>query len=481
MRRQLFLLGLIGALGATALMPTASAAQDEWAVGTWQGSLVAGPQTLEIVFHVTRGDDGALTGTMDVPTQGAAGIPLTTVVVEGESLTMTFPVPGGGSYEGTLDGEAIAGTFTQGPASFPMSLERGEAQGPPARPQEPQPPFPYGVEDVVVPNPDAGIEMAGTITTPEGPGPFPGVILVSGSGPQDRDEALMGHKPFLVLADHLTRAGIAVLRYDDRGVGGSTGDFASATSEDFASDALHALRFLSERANVDAARVGIVGHSEGGLVGPLAANRSTDPRFIVMLAGPGVPGLDILVEQGKLIARALGAPESMIEFNAGLQSGLAAILAEDGPGEATGDRMRSYMRAEIATLPERERAQFGEQLGDAAIDATVAQMNSAWFQLFLEYDPRDALSRLTVPVLAVFGGKDLQVPPEQSADEVETALARAGNRDATVVVLPGLNHLFQEAETGHPGEYQQIEETMSPVALETVSSWILERFGTPSR
>jgi len=465
-----FALGPIGAHGQS----------DDVAIGTWAGTLVAGPQQLQIVFHVARDGGGTLTGSMDVPAQGATGIPLTTVTSVDGTLSMTFPVPGGGSYEGTFDesGDMISGTFTQGGQPFPMDLARSdEVASGPARPQEPIAPLPYVVEDVRFSNPDADIELAGTLTLPEGPGPFPAAVLVSGSGPQDRNESLLGHKPFLVLADHLTRNGIAVLRYDDRGVAESGGDFSAATSEDFASDALAAVAHARDDDRIDGNAIGIIGHSEGGIIGPMAATRSGQVAWVVMLAGPGVSGIDILVEQGRLINAASGAPSPMSDFNARLQTRLAEISAEEPDTEAAAVQMRQAIEEELEALPsdvqEMVRANFPEQ----AIDQTIAQLNSPWFRYFLHYDPRPVLEQVTVPILALFGEKDLQVPPAQSAGEVEQALERGGHQDATVQIIPGLNHLFQEAETGLPTEYQQIEQTFSPDALRLVSEWIVKRFG----
>ena len=464
------------ALGFSMGSELSAQGDDDWAVGHWKGTLVAGPQQIPMVFHLASGDEGALEGTLDV--QGIT-LPLTTVAVADGTLTMTFAVPGGGTYEGSRDdsGDVISGTFSQAGQSFPMELERSEADERPLRPQEPKAPYPYHVEDVTFPNESAGIELAGTITLPEGMGPFTGVVLVSGSGPQDRDEALMDHKPFHVLADYLTRQGIAVLRFDDRGVGASGGEFASATSEDFATDAVAATSFLANRAEVAEDRVGIIGHSEGGLIAPMAAGLTDGVAYTVLLAGPGVAGLDILREQQMLIARAGGAAPAIIELNARILDVLMEVMREESDPDAADPLMREAMRAEIDKLPTDVKEAAGDALGEPLIEQTVRQFNSAWFRFFLSYDPRPALEAVTVPVLAVFGEKDLQVPPAQSAPEIEAALERAGHADATVLVLPGLNHLFQEAETGSPTEYQQIEQTMSPAVLEAVSSWILQRFG----
>jgi pimeloyl-ACP methyl ester carboxylesterase len=320
------------------------------------------------------------------------------------------------------------------------------------------------------------VTLAATLTTPDGEGPFPGAVLVSGSGPQDRDESLMGHRPFLVLSDYLTRNGIAVLRYDDRGVSESTGDFASATTEDFTQDALAATRFLSARPDVGP--VGIVGHSEGGLIGPMAADMSEEVAFVVMLAGPGLPGIEILGLQAELIGRAEGTPEEVLEYNREVQDRLFKVLLEEPDVEAAEPRLRAVLEKALAGGPDEVRQAAGETADPAFIDAQVRQSNTPWFRFFLTYDPRPTLERVEVPVLALNGEKDLQVPAEVNLSEVRAALERGGNADVTAMMLPTLNHLFQESVTGSVSEYARISQTMSPVALEAIGSWILKRFGS---
>ncbi len=444
--------------------------------GAWSGMLEAGAARLRLVFHVTAGADGALSGTMDSPDQGAAGIPATSVTVQGR--TLRFAVANlGMTYEGTLsaDGASLQGTFTQGAARLPLAMTRAQAPATPQRPQEPKPPFPYREEEVTIPGAAAGVTLSGTLTLPRGAGPFLAVVLVSGSGPQDRNESLMGHKPFLVLADHLTRKGIAVLRYDDRGVGKSTGAYAAATSEDFTDDALAAVAFLKARRDMGA--VGIAGHSEGGLIGPLAASRSADVAFVVMLAGPGLPGEDILYAQGELINRAGGASEAVAAANRRIQEAMFAVLRAQPDTASAATELRHAVQEALAALPPDVRSRMQGELTPQALETQIRQVNSPWFRFFLTYDPRPTLEKVRVPVLALNGALDLQVPAEANLREVEAALARGGNADVTTRLLPGLNHLFQTARTGSPSEYAQITETMSPVALDAVSSWILERFG----
>jgi uncharacterized protein len=275
--------------------------------GSWLGALKVQDIQLRIVFNITRESNGTLSATLDSPDQGAKGIPMDTVTFTGGELKITAASLAGG-YVGkfSADGKTITGTWTQAGRSFPLDLARSQRPVVAAvrRPQEPKPPYPYLEEEVSYPNKEAGIKLAGTLTMPKAGGPFPAVILITGSGPENRDEALMGHKPFKVLADYLTRRGIAVLRSDDRGVGKSTGDFAKATTEDFASDALAGVAYLKTRKEIDPKHIGLIGHSEGGIIAPMAVVRSRDVAFLVLIAGTGFPGDHIIVRQTIDIARA---------------------------------------------------------------------------------------------------------------------------------------------------------------------------------
>lgn len=485
-------LGALPMLGVGAL-----GAQDVGAqrfVGDWSGTLVVGPQQLPIVFHIAA-DDTGLSATMDSPAQNAFGIPMDGVMVSGDSISLTLAAAGA-RYDGLLTGEGeLDGRWAQGGGSLELTLKRTAGEGgsgrgeagasPPAvpdpstRPQTPRPPFPYPSEEVSFVG--AGdFELAGTLTLPDGDGPHPGVILVTGSGPQDRDETLLGHKPFAVLADHLTRAGIAVLRYDERGVGASGGDFATATSDDFARDAEAALAWLASRPEVDRDRVGIVGHSEGGLVAPMVASRSELPAFIVMLAGPGMAGDEIILDQTAAGLRADGADEALVESQVAISREIFKIAEREPDIERATAEMTEWLRARLGELDPAMRTAAGIPEGqeDAFIARQVGRVNSPWFRYFLSYDPLPALEAVEVPVLAVNGELDVQVTPERNLSAIEAALDRGGNPDATVLELPGLNHLFQTATTGSALEYAQIDETMSPQLLELVADWINERFGT---
>jgi hypothetical protein len=443
--------------------------------GDWSGALSVGVQKLRLVVHLKQ-TGGAWSGTMDSLDQGAMGIPIDTVTVNAKKLRLAMPSLQAG-YEGTLsdDGTEIAGNWKQGGMSFPLNLKHADASSmsAPNRPQEPKPPFPYDTEDVTYPNPRANITLAGTITKPRSAGPFPVVLLITGSGPQDRDEALMGHKPFLVLADYLTRQGIAVLRVDDRGVGKTTGNFAASTSEDFAGDVLAGIDYLKTRKDIDPKRIGLIGHSEGGVIGPMVAAKSKDVAFVVMLAGVGVPADELLMRQAALIMKANGASDGMIEENEAAQKQMFAIVKAEKDPKAAEPKLRAVCDELLAKLtavnPDAAKA------AKPGIDGSVAMVNSPWFRYFLTYDPAATLKQVKVPVLAIDGSLDLQVDPKQNLPAIEKALKDGGNKDVTVQEIPNLNHLFQTAKTGSPSEYSTIEETMSPVALKTVGDWIVAR------
>jgi uncharacterized protein len=429
--------------------------------GAWEGAIDTGAIKLRIGVAVTVQADGTLSATMDSPDQGAYGLPLNNVTFTDGVLKFALQ-RANGSFEGRLNGAGteIAGTWTQG-MGLPLVLKKVEKLTRLSRPQEPKPPFPYRSEQVSIPNAAApAVVLDGTLTVPEGKGPFPAVVLITGSGPQNRDEELMGHKPFLVLADHLTRQGIAVLRYDDRGVGRSTGSFASATSEDFAGDAWAAWQKLSTRPDIDPKRIGLLGHSEGGLIAPMLAAAHPEIAFVVMLAGPGVTGEQIMLAQGAAIMKASGAPEAAIEANVNIQKQVFAILREETSTARIVER--------LGAIP------VGTKEASAAL---VKQSSSPWLRFFAFYDPAPALAKVRCPVLAIAGALDLQVLPAQNLPAIGAALVRGGNQNHTVLELPGLNHLFQNAKTGLPAEYAQIEETMAPAALETITTWIRKQVG----
>lgn len=449
---------LVAALAVSVVWP----AQRQDIDGTWQGTLNTGAGTLTIVAHLTSTKDG-LTATMDSPDQGAFGLPVSQAARNGQTLTLEMKALGA-RFVGTISKELsmIEGTFTQGGGSLPLVLKRGAAAtvapAPPRRPQNPVKPYPYGEEDVTYANPSAGIRLAATLTIPQGKGPFPAVALITGSGPQDRDEALMGHKPFLVLADYLTRRGIAVLRTDDRGTAKSGGVFATATTADFATDTEAAVAYLKTRPEVDTHKIGLIGHSEGGVIAPMVAARNKDVAFIVMMAGSGVPGDQIIVAQVVAGDEAAGMGHDQAIQAGQIEHKILDLVEQEKDETALNQKLRDIL---------------GPALPAAQFDIVYKQLTSPWYRYFLAYDPAPALRKVSCPVLAINGSKDTQVPSQQNLPAIRKALEEGGNKHFEAVELPGLNHLFQTAKTGAVSEYQQIEETISPVALEKMGSWIL--------
>jgi pimeloyl-ACP methyl ester carboxylesterase len=444
----------------------------------WQGALEVGGIKLRLVLKITKNPDGTLKATLDSVDQGAMNLLVDTIIIENKTMRFTMKSIGG-SYEGTLneDKTEVSGRWTQSGQSLPLVFKRvaEQAQVPQMkRPQEPKKPYPYREEDFVFANPEAGITLAGTLTLPKGPGPFPAAVLISGSGQQDRDETVFGHRPFLIIADYLTRQGIAVLRYDDRGVGQSTGDPANATSADFATDALSAVRYLQTRREINPQKIGLIGHSEGGLIAPMVAVQAPDEiAFIVLLAGPGVTGEELILLQAELIARANGVSEEIIAQNLAIQRRVFAVVKEKSDTIEAEREIRDLLLEELSRLSEEEQKALG--LSEAVIEAQTKQILSPWFRYFLTYDPRPTLSQVRCPVLVLNGEKDLQVPPSQNLPEIVKALEAGGNREYAVIKLADLNHLFQTSRTGSPSEYAQIEETFSPKALEMISAWMLRQ------
>jgi fermentation-respiration switch protein FrsA (DUF1100 family) len=431
--------------------------------GAWLGTLDAGGAKLRVVFHIVNTDDGLVTS-MDSPDQNLTGMPMTRTTRDGSALKIEAEKIGG-VFEGKISADlgSIDGSWSQSGQKFPLALHRVKDHAelePPKRPQNPIKPYPYKSEDVAYENKVQKVTLAATLTIPQGKGPFPAVVLITGSGAQDRDESLLGHKPFLILSDYLTRHGIAVLRADDRGTAKSTGNFATATTADFATDTEAGIAYLKTRTEVDPHKIGLIGHSEGGEIAPMIAARNPDVAFIVMMAGPGVRGDEILVEQVQAIAESNGKSH------------------EDAVKEAAQEReILNLIETEKdeAALEKGLRGKLAGDVPETQIGVSIQTLTSPWFRFFLTYDPAIALRKVTCPVLAIGGEKDTQVPVKENLPAIRAALEQGGNKHFEVDELPGLNHLFQTAKTGSPNEYAQIEETIAPAALEKIASWILKQ------
>ena len=441
---------------------------EEEAIGPPEPQALAGIWLAEfrgavIQLRVDQGPAEDLTGVFDSPPEGVTDLPAT-ITPNGANMTIEIPAAAV-VIEATVEADSLSGIWRQGDAEVPIVFTRQAEPFALVRPQEPQPPFPY--ESVEVSFDNGSIPLAGTLVIPEGIGPFPVAVLISGSGQQDRDESVLGHKPFLVLADWLARQGIATLRYDDRGVGESGGNPAGATTADFAEDALAAVVFLADDERFSP--IGLIGHSEGGLIAPMVAAQ-TDVAFTVLLAAPGLPGAEVLAKQTEDLMRAEGASRSAVEWRVGWATEVIALAASDMNSADIAAHIREVMAAAADDVPPG----YEQLVSDAAIEDTVAAFTDPWLRYFLAYDPQPALEALAIPVLALIGDLDQQVSAELNIPALEAALA--ANSDATVTELDGLNHLFQTATTGALSEYGRIEETFDPDAMELVSDWILQRF-----
>ena len=440
--------------------------------GQWNGALKIQGMQLRIVFHISKTDTG-YNSTMDSPDQGAKGIPVTATTFDGSKLKIEMTNLHI-EYNAELRGKVLSGTFKQNGMEFPMELTKEAIEKVEVlRPQEPHKPYPYYSEDVTFTNDKDHIVLAGTLTLPSKDGVFPAVILVTGSGPQNRDEELMGHKPFLILSDYLTRKGIAVLRFDDRGVFQSKGDFKSATTADFANDAESAVAYLKTRKEINPSKIGLAGHSEGGIIAPMVAARSKDVKFIILMAGTGIRGDKLLLLQQELIGRASGKSEAGIQKTREANAKAFEIVLQSKSTESLKTDLETFLAKIMKDQPDENKP---KGMTDAEyIALQVNQITTPWMQYFIKYDPALVLEKVKCPVLAINGSKDLQVAPKENLDAIAKALKKGGNQKVTIKELPGLNHLFQECKTGSPAEYAGIEQTFSPVAMEVIAEWVLKQ------
>lgn len=450
--------------------------------GSWQGTLSLLTLEYDLVVHFV-GDGGSIAGTIDIPRQGVTGLELSNVQVDGSHVK--FEMHGNmptAVFEGQFAGDRLFGTYQQSAYKGMFDLQRVDDPALAAQPTaSPEAPKPYREEEVRFENGD--VSLAGTLTLPETEGPHPAVILISGSGLQDRDNghySLPGYQPFRWLADHLTRAGIAVLRYDDRGKGESKGGrLGPDTTVDYSYDTEAALNYLLSRDEIDPEKIGLIGHSEGSHIAALVVSRNEDVAFVVSLAGGAVKGAELMDRQMELSGREAGLPEDelqrRIESN---RKEMALIEAQDWDtlGEVLYEETLAYYRA----LPEDQRVSDSE-LEQVVREQAASQLESrkGWFHHFVITNPAEDWQHVRVPVLALFGEADTQVDPEQNAPPLQAALEKAGNPDVTIQVIPGADHLFlNRAENGMHNE-ESIAKGLAPGVKETISGWIAERFLQP--
>ncbi len=434
--------------------------------GLWQGALEKNGLRLRFQLHVAHDSNGELIAALDSLDQFVSGLPA--AKVSQKDAIFHFEVPAlTSSYEGTLDTtkNKISGEWSQSEIKDKLDFKRSDQPLELRRPQNPAKPYPYREEEVTFSNRPAGVTLAGTLTMPQGPGPFAAAVLIAGSGPQDRDESIANHRPFLVLSDYLTRKGIAVLRYDKRGVGQSTGSTEMATTMDFAADAQCAVAYLKSRKEIDPARIGLIGHSEGAMIAPALAASSHDLPWIVLLGAPATKGEDTLLNQSDLIARAGGLSDAQVLASLNFDKQAYDLVQNEEDSAALTGKLKALVK----------ESGLDAALPPPALEAQLRMMTSPWFRFFLSYDPLPDLKKTKCPVLALYGDKDLQVPPKINLPMLQKAFEDGGNRQADVKQLPELNHLFQHAYTGSPTEYAAIDETFSPDALKIIAEWLAPR------
>ncbi len=437
-------------------------------IGRWEGILKVQGVELEIVFHIDE-QDSEYTSLMDSPTQGAFGIATTKTTFKNNQVEIVVANLAA-FYEGKLDNDTIKGTFNQGGMLFPLTLVRTEKKEL-SRPQEPKAPFPYDVEEVTFTNTKEKIKLAGTLTLPKQTIKSAAVILIAGSGPNDRDETIFAHKPFWILADYLTRQGIAVLRYDKRGVGESEGEYFTATTKDFAEDVEAAISYLKTREEIDPSNIGLIGHSEGGIIAPIVATQGSDVKFVVLMAGLGVTGTELVIAQHQHEFDKLKLSEEEKEnFNDIIINLYSNVLK--WTEYAGTDKERNQLTQDLDVLWQNltPRMQGGSK--ETFIKQTTSKIISPWFRYFLKINPSEFIQKLDIPTLAINGENDTQVEYQSNLSGIEQALKKANNNQYTIKSYPHLNHLFQESTTGEIDEYGKIEQTISPIVLSDIANWI---------
>ena len=446
--------------------------------GTWEGRLSAASTSLRLVIHIKADKDGGYSALLDSPDQGAKDIPVSRIQMAGDSLYVEIATARA-TVSGILTSDStFSGEWQQG-ASLPLELKKQSTVTPQAnllRPQTPTPPFPYQSLDVVYNNKDKSIRYGATVTKPKGKGPFPALLLLTGSGPQNRDEELFGHKPFAVIADYLTRRGYLVLRADDRGVGQTTGNREQATSEDFATDAVAGINYLRSLPDVDKGKIGLLGHSEGGMIAQIVAAQRNDIAFVIMLAAPGQQVIDLMTGQNKAILQSAGLPPATVKSYAALYKPLVSAIAFSNTDSAAFTAATRVVDAWLLNAP-KETVMHTTGISDEEskkkfVRQFVSSAGSPWFRYFLRYKPDDYVRKMKARVLALNGDRDIQVLSGANLAALKTSLQKSRVKNFDVIELKGLNHLFQQCKTCTINEYAQLEETIAPQALATIGSWL---------
>lgn len=443
-------------------------------IGMWEGTLKAGVADVRMVFHISAGDKDTLKAVLEMVEQQSS-VPAGEVELLGDTVKIKIK-EAHAMYEGVLVNDTtLQGAWKQIGVSIPMHLKKVDKITYPVRPQTPVPPFSYKSEDIEYFNGDNSIKYAGTITIPPGKGPFPAAILITGSGQQNRDETMAGHQPFAVIADHLTKQGFVILRVDDRGIGGTTGDVKNATTADFAKDVMVGLDYLKKRPEVNAKKLGMIGHSEGGMIAAMVGAERKDIDFIIFLAAPGIKITELMVEQNQAVLAKSGMPSKYVTAYASLYRKLIETIVTSNTAQvrenltAVVDKWRDTTDKTAVISTTRI---FNSKTRDEFVNQFATLAENAWFSYFFRFDPVPYLEKLSGKILALNGSQDVQVVSASNLAGIKEALKKSKAKTVDVIELPGMNHLFQTCKDCSLVEYGRLDETFSPIALQKMSEWL---------
>lgn len=449
-------------------------------VSNWTGILNAGGQKIELRLHLVQNPDKTYSSNWDVPAQKAMGITSSKTQLENNQLSIEIKMIGA-SYTGKInaEGNAIEGSWGQSGMSFPLHMEplkEGQAATIIAKPQTPKPPFNYASEDIEYKGVQTQLNYGATLTYPKDNAKHSLVILITGSGRQDRDETIFDHKPFAVIADYLTKKGFAVLRVDDRGAGKSTGDFSKSTTADFALDVEEHIRYAKTLAMIDTTKIGLLGHSEGGLIAPMVAARNKSVAFIILMAGPGIEIAELMAVQNEMVLKSAGISQQAIDAYIPLYKQLMKTIIVMDKKEDAILTSKSIVK-EWFDKTDKNLVKLTTNIStEADIDKFATSMaetlSTNWWKFFAAYNPQPNLQKVKCPVLALNGSADIQVPAAVSIKGIETALKKGGNKHFVTKQFEGLNHLFQKCNKCTVQEYGELETTIEGEVLETIGNWL---------
>lgn len=441
--------------------------------GSWQGTMIHEKDSFNVVFDIYP--DSTNSVLVSFPDVASVDNKPQRSRFTNDSLILSLPKMGANIKLFLINPTELSGFWCNvgGKDSTILVMRKTDNPLRVQRPQTPKSPFPYSSETIVIQNKKANISIEGTLTLPEGKGPFPSVILVTGSGPQDRNSEIMMHKSFWVIADFLTRRGVAVFRYDERGVGKSTGNYSNSTTLDFANDLKEIFMFLKKDSRLNKQQIGLMGHSEGGIVIGIVASQVKSVAFVISLAGSAVSGREILLEQAKQMNILNGKDSAFVEYDYLFRTKIFDAFISNSDKKIFAEKVRTLFADAIKELGEEKAKDYS--ITKSASELWILQLSSPWMDTFIRLNPADYWKKVNCPVLVLIGDKDFQVPYHQNMPVYESIFQNSKNKNVTLLKMESLNHLFQTANTGSMNEYARISETFSPKALTTISEWILKQ------